>query len=400
MKYDFETIINRYPQGSEKWLTMKKKVNEINDDIIPFSIADMEFVLAPEISEGLINYIKNGVILGYTLPTDEYYNSVINWMKVNHNYNISKDWICVSNGVIPALYDLVKAYTKVEDGVIIMPPVYYPFYSAIEANNRKVVSCPLKNNNMHYEIDFELLRKLASKPENKLLIFCSPHNPVGRVWNIEELTELAHICIENNVTIISDEIHNDLIMPGFNHTVLASISNEIADRVITCTAPSKTFNLAGVQASNIIIKNSKLRNLYKEEQSRSGFDCMGAFAYQACKLAYNYGKEWYKELITIINTNYNVLKKYLNDNLPQVKVYPLEGTYLVWLDFSTLGLTKETLEETLTKECKVFMDDGYLFGEEGNLFERINIACPTKKLIEAIDRICKVLNKKTISFTK
>lgn len=394
MKYDFETIVNRYPQGSEKWLTMKKKNNEISDDTIPFSIADMEFVLAPQISEGLIDYIKNGVVLGYTLPTDEYYDSVINWMKNNHNWNISKDWICVSNGVIPALYDLVKAYTQVGDGVIIMPPVYYPFYSAIESNNRKVVSCPLKNNNMHYEIDFELLRQLASKPENKLLIFCSPHNPVGRVWSIEELKELARICIENDVIIISDEIHNDLIMPGFTHTVLALISEEISNHVITCTAPSKTFNLAGVQASNIIIENPKLRNLYKDEQERSGFDCMGAFAYQACKLAYNCGKDWYQELIKTINNNYKVLKKYLNDNLPQVKVYPLEGTYLVWLDFSAFGLTKEELEEKLTRECNVFMDEGYIFGDEGNLFERINIACPTKKIIEAIDRICKVFNNK------
>lgn len=394
MKYDFETIINRYPQGSEKWLTMKKKVNEISDDIIPFSIADMEFVLAPEISEGLINYIKSGVVLGYTLPTDEYYNSVINWMKNNHNWNINKDWICVSNGVIPALYDLVKAYTNVGDGVIIMPPVYYPFYSAIESNNRKVVSCPLKNNNMHYEIDFELLEKLASNQKNNLLIFCSPHNPVGRVWSIEELKKLAHICIENDVIIISDEIHNDLIMPGYTHTVLASISEEISNHVITCTAPSKTFNLAGVQASNIIIENRILRNLYKEEQSKSGFDCMGIFAYQACMLAYNYGENWYKELIKTINNNYKVLKKYLNDNLPQVKVYPLEGTYLVWLDFSAFGLSKEKLEEKLTKECNVFMDEGYMFGDEGNQFERINIACPTKKIIEALKRICDVFNKK------
>ena len=394
MKYDFETIINRYPQGSEKWLSMKKKFDEIGDDIIPFSIADMEFALAPEIAEGLIDYIKKGTILGYTLPTDEYYDSVINWMKTNHNWDISKEWICVSNGVIPALYDLVKAFTEVEDGVIIMPPVYYPFYSAIEANNRKVVSCPLKDNNMHYEIDFDLLRKLASQPKNKLLVLCSPHNPVGRVWNIEELKKIANICIQNDVIIISDEIHNDLIMPGFTHTVLASINKEISNHVITCTAPSKTFNLAGVQASNIIIENSKLRALYKEEQSRSGFDCMGAFAYQTCKLAYNYGKDWYKELINIINNNYIILKKYINDKLPQVKVYPLEGTYLVWLDFSAFGLTKEELEEKLTKECNVFMDEGYMFGNEGNLFERINIACPTKKIIEAFDRICEVFNNK------
>lgn len=394
MKYDFETIVNRYPQGSEKWLSMKNKNDQINDDIIPFSIADMEFVLAPEISEGLIDYIKKGAVLGYTLPTDEYYNSVINWMKMNHNWDISKEWICVSNGVIPALYDLVKAYTKVGDGVIVMPPVYYPFYSAVEANNRKIVSCSLKNNNMHYEIDFSLLRKLARKPENKLLILCSPHNPVGRVWSIEELKELANICMENDVIIISDEIHNDLIMPGFTHTVLASINKDISNNVITCTAPSKTFNLAGVQASNIIIENSQLRNLYKEEQSRSGFDCMGSFAYLTCKLAYNYGKDWYKELIKMIYNNYNVLKKYLSDNLPQVKVYPLEGTYLVWLDFSAFGLTKEELEEKLIKDCNVFMDEGHMFGDEGNLFERMNIACPTSKIVEALDRICKVFNHK------
>lgn len=389
MKYDFTTVVNRYEQGAEKWLAMKKRVPDLEDGIVPFSVADMEFLPMPEITDGLADYLRSGVVLGYTVPTDEYLNTVAGWMNRRHGWQIEKDWIRVSNGVIPAIYDFVKAYAEEGDGVILMTPVYYPFYKAITANGREVKACPLVNCQGSYQIDFELLESLAAEPTNKMLIFCSPHNPIGRVWSREELTRVAEMCIRNDVVIISDEIHNDLIMPGFNHTVMASLNETIADHVITCTAPSKTFNLAGMMASNIIIKNPDLRKRFRKEQGKSGFDCMSVLGYKACQLAYTHGEQWLDELLQIVQHNYESLKTYLQENLPQVKVYPLEGTYLVWMDFSGLGMDHEMLETFMVEKAHVFMDEGYIFGHEGECFERMNIACPTEVMMDGLKRIVK-----------
>lgn len=387
MRYDFTTVVNRHAQGSEKWAGMKKRVPNLPNDIIPFSVADMEFLPAPEITDGLIDYLRGGAVLGYTVPTESYVQAVTGWMALRHGWRVEGDSICVSNGIIPALFDLVKAYTQPGDGVILMTPVYYPFYNAVTANGRTVVECPLVNDGTGYRIDYNLLVRLTAQAKNKLLIFCSPHNPVGRVWSEHELREVADVCIRNNVVIVSDEIHHDLIMPGHRHTVMASLSDEIAQHVITCTAPSKTFNLAGMLASNIIIKNPSLREAYRTEQYRSGFDCMGALGYKACELAYTRGEAWLTELIALVQHNYDVLCAYLREHLPRVKVYPMEGTYLAWMDFSALGMGKDELETFMVEKAHVFMDEGYIFGEAGSGFERMNLACPTGIMLEALTRI-------------
>ena len=274
MTYDFTTVVNRRPQASEKWALMRRIVPDLADDVVPFSVADMELKTAPPIIEGLIRYLSDDAILGYTVPYDAYYDAVTGWMARRHNWRIAPEWISVSNGVIPALYDLVKAFTEPGDGVILLTPVYYPFYSAIERNGRAVASCPLIDDGDAYRIDFDALERCAGDPRAKLLIFCSPHNPIGRVWTRDELERVAEICIRNDVTIVSDEIHFDLVMPGHRHTVMASLSEEIASHVVTCTAPSKTFNLAGMQTANIVIPNPTLRERFRAEQARSGFDCL------------------------------------------------------------------------------------------------------------------------------
>lgn len=386
MRYDFETLINRSEKGSSKWNGMKELKPNVRSDIVPFSVADSDLKLAPEISEGLIEFMQNNPVFGYTVPTKSYYDSVINWMKDKYDYVIDQESIVLSNGIVPALGDAVLAYSKENEGVIIFTPVYYPFYGAIELNNRKVVKCPLVNTGSSYQIDFDLFEQLAKKSENNLLILCSPHNPVGRVWTKEELTKLADICLENNVIIVSDEIHQDLTMPGYTHYPIATLSKEAENITVTCTAPSKSFNIAGLQGSNIIIKNKELRDKFVEQQSKKHFFTLNTISFEATRLAYQKGDNWLTEFKQLIYTNYQLVVNFIKENMPEVIVYPLEGTYLVWLDFRKLGYDYQELEKKMI-EADLFLDEGYVFGDEGKGFERINIACPTKVLADALERL-------------
>lgn len=386
MRYDFETLINRSEKGSSKWNGMKELKPNVGSDIAPFSVADSDLKLAPEISEGLIEFMQNNPVFGYTVPTKSYYDSVINWMKDKYDYVIDQESIVLSNGIVPALGDAVLAYSKENEGVIIFTPVYYPFYGAIELNNRKVVKCPLVNTGSSYQIDFDLFEQLAKKSENNLLILCSPHNPVGRVWTKEELTKLADICLENNVIIVSDEIHQDLTMPGYTHYPIATLSKEAENITVTCTAPSKSFNIAGLQGSNIIIKNKELRDKFVEQQSKKHFFTLNTISFEATRLAYQKGDNWLTEFKQLIYTNYQLVVNFIKENMPEVIVYPLEGTYLVWLDFRKLGYDYQELEKKMI-EADLFLDEGYVFGDEGKGFERINIACPTKVLADALERL-------------
>lgn len=386
MRYDFETLINRSEKGSSKWNGMKELKPNVGSDIAPFSVADSDLKLAPEISEGLIEFMQNNPVFGYTVPTKSYYDSVINWMKDKYDYVIDQESIVLSNGIVPALGDAVLAYSKENEGVIIFTPVYYPFYGAIELNNRKVVKCPLVNTGSSYQVDFDLFEQLAKKSENNLLILCSPHNPVGRVWTKEELTKLADICLENNVIIVSDEIHQDLTMPGYTHYPIATLSKEAENITVTCTAPSKSFNIAGLQGSNIIIKNKELRDKLVEQQSKKHFFTLNTISFEATRLAYQKGDNWLTEFKQLIYTNYQLVVNFIKENMPEVIVYPLEGTYLVWLDFRKLGYDYQELEKKMI-EADLFLDEGYVFGDEGKGFERINIACPTKVLADALERL-------------
>lgn len=390
MNYNFETSPRREKVGSFKWAQMYNWNPSIPNDVVPLSVADMELENPPEIRNGLANFALNN-IYGYTGPTDEYYDSVISWMRRRHDFNIEKDWIVNTTGVVTAFFNAVKAYTEPGDGVIIMTPVYYPFYNAVEKTGRKLVKNPLINNNDHYEMDFVNLEKLCQKKENKLIIFCSPHNPIGRVWKKEELERLANIVIENNMIIVSDEIHNDLIMPNFKHTVFQTLSDEIAERTITCTAPSKTFNLAGLACSNIIIKNEDLRNKFIEKMQESGSMMVNIFGYEGCKIAYNECENWLEELIQLIDKNKRLVEDFFKEKYPKITVTNLEGTYLQWINFKHLQLDKDELENFMHNEAFFFTDEGYVFGEEGEGYERINLALPTDKLKICLNYLDKAL---------
>lgn len=385
MKYDFESIISRKSIGANKWNGMYKTNPSVPDYVIPFSVADMEFKNPPQIAEGIYEYLKN-TIMGYTSATDEYFDAVVNWMKRRHDWKIKKDWIVEYPGVVPALYHLVQLLTKQDEGVILFTPVYYPFYSAVEKSGRKLVESKLVLNDNRYEFDFEDFEKKAKDSKNTLCILCNPHNPVGRVWRKEELEKIGRICIDNEIIIVSDEIHQDLIMPGYKHTVFADISEEFAQHSIICTAPSKTFNTAGLMTSNLIIKNPELKKrVYDYRKKQAIFFC-NMVGYKACEIAYNQCEDWLEELLEVLDTNRKLIKSFMKENFPQINVIELEGTYLQWLDCRGLGLTYKELEEFMIKEAYIFGDEGYVFGEVGEGFERINLACPTKVLKDALNR--------------
>lgn len=391
MKYDFETVVDRSNTGSSKWEQMKR-LNPDVQGIVPFSVADMELKNPPEIIEGLKKFLDEA-ILGYAVPTEGFLNAVCGWMKRRHHWEVKPEWIVNSSGVVSAFFTAIRALTNPGDGIIINSPVYYPFYSAIEQNDRKVVKNSLINDGTTYVIDYDDLERKAKDPNNKVLLFCSPHNPIGRVWQKEELEKVADICLRNHVLIISDEIHHDLIMPGFKHTVFATLSEEVANQMIVCTAPSKTFNLAGLQTSNIIIPNEEIREAYQKESAKIGFHQLNIFGYKACEIAYTECEEWLDQLIALIHHNHLELKKYLAEHLPDVKVFDLEGTYLQWMDFNAYGLDKDELEKFMHTEAQMFLDEGYIFGEEGNGYERMNIACPTKTMMEGLERLVSAIKK-------
>lgn len=388
MKYDFETLVNRSNCGSYKWNAMKNINPDVSSDIVPFSVADMELKNAPEIMQGLREYLNDdSIILGYTGPTDSYYEAVIGWMKRIHNWNIKREWILQTPGVVPALYNLVNALTCEGDGVVIFTPVYYPFKGSIEQNNRCVIDVPLINENNYYYINYELLEAECKKDSTKLLIFCSPHNPIGRVWNKDELEKIVDICVKNNVLIISDEIHNDLVMDGYSHTVLATLSDVALNNSVICTAPSKTFNLAGLQCANVIIPNSSIREKYNNYVNKTAAFSLNIIGYKACEIAYTKCDKWYYELLSHIKENAEYVEEFINNNIPDIYVYTLEGTYLQWWDCRGLGLDFNALEEFVTKKANLYLDEGYIFGSNAKGFERINLACPRWVLEEALNRL-------------
>ncbi len=392
MKYDFTTLIDRSNQGSFKWNGMKRHYPEVPSGIVPFSVADMELKNPPEVVEGLKKYLDEA-ILGYTGPTDAYYDAVISWMKRRHNWDIKKEWFVTTTGVVTGFQAAIKSVIEPGDGVIILSPVYYPFSSAIKRFGGEVVSVELINQDGEYFIDFDALKTACENPKNKMLLFCSPHNPVGRVWTKEELKQIGELCLNNDVIIVSDEIHHDLIMPGTTHTVFATLSKELEDHMIICTSPSKTFNLAGMQTSNILIPNETLREKYVEAINEISKTSLNALGYKACELAYNESEAWLEELLKLIQHNCDVVCECMRTYFPEVVISPLQGTYLLWLDFRAFGLTKEALEEKMIKEALWFTDEGYLFGEGGIGFERINLACPTWVLEEALLRLRKAFNR-------
>ena len=389
MKYDFETLVDRSHCGSGKWDEMRKKKADLPQGVVPFSVADMEFKNAPEIGEGLKAYMDSH-ILGYTGPTEEYLATVCAWMKEQHDWAVKPEQICCTNGVVTALFMLVAALCRPGDGVIVMPPVYYPFYSAVETNGCKVKKCPLVYRDNAYSIDFDLLEKTAAESDSKMLIFCSPHNPVGRVWTKDELKRVGDICLKHGVKIVSDEIHFDIIMPGHTHTVFSN-AGDFGEEVIVCTAPSKTFNLAAMQTSNIIIPKKEDREKFQEVRARYCDHDPSALGLESCRIAYTQCKPWMSEMLETIWGNYRFAVEFLNERLPEIKPIELEGTYLLWLDCTALGKTAEELEELMVQKAHLFLDEGYVFGEEGAGFERVNLAAPRRVLKEGLERLAQAV---------
>ena len=402
MKYDFDREINRKATNSVKWEFIKQRddllYREEPDDssagtrLLPMWVADMDFPCPEPVVEALVTRAQHR-IFGYTSPTESYYGSIVNWMKKRHGWEIEPEWICITPGVVPALNMLVKTYISPGDSVLIQTPVYYPFNKAVENSDGVLVTNSLIYEDGRYSMDFADLEEKTKDPQVKMAILCSPHNPVGRVWTRDELVRFGEICINNNVLVVSDEIHGDLILHGFVFTPFAGISEAFAQNSITCTAPSKTFNLAGLKTSNIIIPKEQLRSRYKKTLERTGLRGVGAFGVVALEAAYNHGEEWLAQVLDYIMGNLRCLEEYIAEHLPQITVVPLEGTYLVWLDCRRLGLGKLELEQVMLKEAKVYLDEGYTFGIEGEGFERINIACPRPVLVEALERIRKVIER-------
>lgn len=392
MRYDFKTLNPRSGRGSYKWDMMKEENPNVSKETVPLSVADMEFQTSPEIKKGLQDYIETA-ILGYTGPYKEFYDSVISWFDRRHDYKIEKEWIVNTPGVVNALFAAVNAWTDEDDGVIVFKPVYPPFVEAIEVNNRRFIDCPLVETDGYWEIDFKLFEELAKEKSNKLLMFCSPQNPVGRVWTKDELRRIGKICLENNIKIISDEIWSDIIMPGYEHTVLSTVSKEIEDITAICTAPSKTFNIAGLEISNIIIKNDKMREKYKIELDKMRSSSVNILGYKACEIAYNESEEWLNELLKVINKNQNIVNKFFNEKYENIKSPLIEGTYVQWVDFRSLGMSYMELQEFMYQEAEFFTNQGWTFGKEGEGFIRINLAVPTNILKGELEKLEKALEK-------
>lgn len=384
-KYNFDTLIDRRGTGAEKWEMMYAAKPDVGRDIVPLSVADMEFAIAPEIRTALCEYASRQ-IPGYSVAPDGFYESVCAFLKRRHGLDVSPEELVQTPGIVYALLRAIRALCQRGEGVIIMTPVYYPFYRVIRSAGCVVVPCPLRCENGCYSIDFALLERLAAVENNTALLLCSPHNPVGRVWTEAEIRRIAEICETHGLAVVSDEIHFDLIFPGHRHFSFAELTGPLAERTIVCTAPSKTFNLAGMNLSNLIIRNAELRKRFIHLLRKDATPTLDPFGYVACKAAYDDSEGWLDALLAYLDGNRRYVADYIAAQIPQLHAVPLEGTYLQWIDCRALGLDKEALEKLMVSH-DLFLDEGYLFGEEGAGFERINLACPRSVLEGAMARL-------------
>ncbi len=396
MQYNFDTEVSRKNTHSVKWELLQSEENPERaaytdrffgeNPILPMWVADMDFASPQPVIDALTERAQHG-IFGYTYQTASYLEAVINWMEKRHGWSVQADWICTTPGVVSAVNMLVQAFVAPGQKVLLQKPVYYPFFSAINNNQAQIVSNSLRLDEGRYRMDFADLAEKAADPTVTMAILCNPHNPVGRVWSRDELQQFGEICLQNNVLVIADEIHGDLIYSDHTFTPFASLSPAFAENSITCTAPSKTFNLAGLHTSNIIIQNKKLRVLFQETLRRNGLSGVNPFGVVALEAAYNHGDEWLAQVMAYIEGNLRYLEEYITANIPQIKVIHPEGTYLVWLDCRALGLDKMSLRRLMLTEAGVYLDEGFIFGAEGEGFERVNIACTRAVLTEALTRI-------------
>ena len=379
-------------EGSFKYKDMFKRNPQVPEGIVPMSIADMEFRTAPEITEAIKRYLDTNV-LGYTDMTDNYLEAIVGWMGKRHNYIVDKEWIAPSDGVVTAIGDLILCTTDPGDGVVIFSPVYYPFKRSVNMKGRTLIDIPLLLDDEGYHIDYVSFEQEAKKDTTKLVIFANPHNPIGKVWTKDELKKFYDICVENNVFIIDDEIHHDLIMPGYEHTVMANVAKDAGLHMAVCTAPSKSFNLAGLQTSSIIIQDSDIRRGFKASRLDGFRSLTNVLGRVACEAAYRYGEKWLDDCINVIDQNAKFITEFMSEHIPEVKICSLEGTYLLWCDFRAWNMDKAELEDFMTQKAYVFADEGYVFGDAGVGFERLNIACEPQTIKETMTRLYNAYEK-------
>lgn len=388
MKYNFDEYLDRSKSNSIKWIVPPKYLGD--DDIIPMWVADMDFKAPKPVIDALKHRIDNGDF-GYGSTPESAYDSIINWCKDRYDWHIKKEWILFTTGVVPGLSFSVNAFTKPGDKVIVQTPVYYPFFSAVEDNGRRMIVNELKLEDGKYYMDTEdLIKQIDIR--TKAIILCSPHNPVGRVWKRSEIEKLVNICVEKNITIISDEIHADVVYSGYKHIPTASISPQAAKQTITFIAPSKTFNLAGLITSIAIIPDHLLRERFKITLENAGVlytrNILGVLAMEE---AYTHGLDWLLQVLSYMEENIRFMTDFFEKHLPKIKVIKPEATYIVWLDCRELGLSNEQLKKILIEDAKVLLSDGLQFGKGGDGFQRINIAYPRFMLEKALLRMEKAL---------
>jgi cystathionine beta-lyase len=389
MDYDFNQMINRRNTNSLKYdfAVERKKPS----DILPLWVADMDFSAPKEVLDAIHQAVSHG-IFGYSEVKQDYFEIVQDWFYRHYQWVTQEEWMIKTPGVVFAITMAIRALTKEGDGVLIQQPVYYPFSETIRLNNRKLVVNSLLYRDHQYFMDFDDFENKIISEKVKLFLLCSPHNPVGRVWSREELIKVGEICLKHNVIVISDEIHCDFTYPGYQHTIFATISEAFAQNSIICTAPSKSFNLAGLQVSNIFIKDSTIRKKVIVEMAKSGYSQLNTLGLVACKAAYEYGEPWLSQLRSYLQGNLNFIRQYIEEKLPMLKLVEPQGTYLVWLDFRELNLSRREAEELIVHKAKLWLDPGHIFGSEGEGFERINIACQRETLVKALDQLHQAIN--------
>lgn len=384
MPFDFDTVVERRGTASAKHDYVEK--NGYPADTLPMWIADMDFRTAPCIAEALRQNADHG-IFGYSYATDGYYKAVQNWFATRFGWQIEREWMVFSPGVVFALSTAIRVTTQPGEAVLVTPPVYYPFYNVIHNNGRTLVESQLLYENGKYTIDYEDFEKKIVENGVKLFILCSPHNPICRVWTPEELGRIGDICRRHGVKVVSDEIHCDFTWPGVTHTPFLTACPEMAEETILCTAPSKSFNLAGLQTSNIIIPGKALREAWQKEMLRINYHAPNSLGLRACQAAYEGGAQWLDACVAYMHGNLCYMRQFLEEHIPQIKLVEPEGTYFAWLDCSGLGLSKEALDELIIRKARLWLDTGSLFGQCSEQFQRVVLACSRSVVAEAMERL-------------
>ena len=378
MKYDFDKTIDRRATNSYKW-------DSAPEGVLPMWVADMDFRTAPAIIDALQKRVAHG-IFGYTRVPDAYYDAVTSWFSRRHGWDIDREWIIYTSGVVPAVSAVIKALTVPGDKVIVQTPVYNCFFSSIRNNGCEIVSNPLRRTADTYEMDFDALERCATDPRAKVMLLCNPHNPARRVWTPDELTRLGNICLRNGVTVVADEIHCELVYQGFKYTPFASLSDAFLHRSVTCVSPSKAFNIAGLQIANIVAFDNDLRSRIDKAININEVCDVNPFGVAATIAAYNEGEEWLNQLVDYLHGNYEAMAEFCRRELPEFPITRLEGTYLVWMDCSSLGMPSDALEHALLDDARLWLNAGTMYGAEGEGYMRWNIACPRSVMLDGLNR--------------